>query len=201
MHEASHSRQSIRKLLLAALCKALAAVHGAIALGLEGNAGFAAALCADSGEVLTGALSGLLAGVTAGLAALGLILEAALCVELLLTGGENELVAALFALQCLVLVHVLNPHFLTFALWAFVFAFSVSLNSPKVALPSGGMLGSRQFPSDPLNGVVHGFFRLSQELCDLIIGTAVKVQLKHLALHGGQGTFCGFQNFRNTLFC
>ena len=48
-------------------------------------------------EVLTGAAGGVLAGVAAGLAALGLILEAALCVEFLLAGGENEFVAALFA--------------------------------------------------------------------------------------------------------
>ena len=53
--------------------------------------------CAGGGEELTGAAGGVLAGVTAGLAALGLILEAALSIELLLTGGENELLAAFFA--------------------------------------------------------------------------------------------------------
>ena len=65
--------------------------------GLEGNLGFLAASSAGGGEELTGAASGVLAGVTACLAALGLVLEAALCVECLLTGGENEFVAALFA--------------------------------------------------------------------------------------------------------
>ena len=79
------------------LCKALAAVHGAIGLGLERNTSFPAAGRAGSGEDLTGATGRVLAGVTAGLAALGLILEASLSVEFLLAGGENELVAALFA--------------------------------------------------------------------------------------------------------
>ena len=79
------------------LSEALAAEHGTVGLGLEGNLGLAAATGAGSGEELTGATGSVLASVTAGLAALGLVLEAALCVELLLTGGEHELVAALFA--------------------------------------------------------------------------------------------------------
>jgi hypothetical protein len=79
------------------LSEALAAVHGAIGLGLEGNLGLAAATGAGSGEELTGATGSVLASVTAGLAALGLVLEATLSVELLLTGGENEFGAALFA--------------------------------------------------------------------------------------------------------
>ena len=58
---------------------------------------FTAAACASSSEELTGATGIVLASITAGLAALGLILEAALCVELLLTGGEHELLAALLA--------------------------------------------------------------------------------------------------------
>ena len=79
------------------LSEALAAVHGTVGLGLEGNLGLAAAAGAGSGEELTGATGSILTSVTAGLAALGLVLEAALCVELLLTGSEYELVAALFA--------------------------------------------------------------------------------------------------------
>ena len=79
------------------LSEALAAEHGAVSLGLEGHLGLAAATGAGSGEELTGSTGSVLASVTAGLAALGLILEAALCVELLLTGGEHELAAALFA--------------------------------------------------------------------------------------------------------
>ena len=84
-------------LLIAHLSEALAAIHRAVRLGLEGNLGLATASGANSGEVLTGAAGGVLAGVTAGLAALGLVLEAALSIELLLTGGEHELLAALFA--------------------------------------------------------------------------------------------------------
>ena len=79
------------------LSEALAAEHGTVGLGLEGNLGFAAAACAGSGEELTGSAGAVLASITASLAALGLVLEAALCVEFLLTGGENEFVAALFA--------------------------------------------------------------------------------------------------------
>ena len=87
------------------LSEALAAVDRTVGLGLERNLGLAAASCADCGEVLTGATSGVLASVAAGLAALGLVLEAALRVELLLTGGPNELFAAIFAYQSLVFVH------------------------------------------------------------------------------------------------
>ena len=83
--------------LIAHLGEALAAVNGTIALGLEGNLGLATASGANSSEVLTGTASSILASVTAGLAALGLVLEAALCVELLLAGGEHELATALFA--------------------------------------------------------------------------------------------------------
>ena len=79
------------------LSEALAAEHGTVGLGLEGHLGLAAAACAGSSEELTGTTGVVLASITAGLAALGLVLEAALCVELLLTGSENEFVAALFA--------------------------------------------------------------------------------------------------------
>ena len=79
------------------LSEALAAEYGTIGLGLEGNLGLATATGAGSSKELTGTAAGVLASVAAGLAALGLVLEAALCVEFLLTGGEYELVAALFA--------------------------------------------------------------------------------------------------------
>ena len=79
------------------LSEALAAENGTVGLGLEGNLCIVAATSAGSGEELTGATSVILAGITACLAALGLVLETTLCVELLLTSGEHELVAALFA--------------------------------------------------------------------------------------------------------
>ena len=63
----------------------------------DGNTSFATAGCAGSSEEFSGSTGRILAGVTAGLAALGLILEASLSVEFLLAGGENELIAALFA--------------------------------------------------------------------------------------------------------
>ena len=83
--------------LVAHLSEALAAEHRTVGLGLEGHLSLAAATGTGSSEELTGTTGVVLASVTAGLAALGLVLEAALCVEFLLTGGENEFVAALFA--------------------------------------------------------------------------------------------------------
>ena len=79
------------------LSEALAAENGAVRLGLERNLCFATATGAGSGEELTGATGAVLASVTAGLAALGLVLEAALSVEFLLASSENEFIAALFA--------------------------------------------------------------------------------------------------------
>ena len=83
--------------VLAHLCEALAAIDGAIGLRLEGNASLAAAVGANSGEILLGATGSILASVTAGLAALGLILEASFRIELLFAGGEHELRAAFLA--------------------------------------------------------------------------------------------------------
>ena len=83
--------------MLTHLGEALAAIDRTVGLGLKGNLGLAAAGCANSGEILAGTAGSVLASVTAGLAALGLVLEAALSIELLLTGGEHELLAALFA--------------------------------------------------------------------------------------------------------
>ena len=82
---------------VAHLSEALAAEHGTVGLGLEGTLCLAAAACAGSGEELTGATSVVLASITASLAALGLVLEAALCIEFLLTSGESEFLATLFA--------------------------------------------------------------------------------------------------------
>ena len=91
------TEDGLLSLLIAHFGKALAAVHGTVRLGLERNLRLAAAGCANSGEILAGAAGGVLASIPAGLAALRLVLEAALCIELLLTGGEHELLAALFA--------------------------------------------------------------------------------------------------------
>ena len=79
------------------LSEALAAVDRSVALGLEGNASFLAAGCSCSCEVLLGTLNSHLSLVSAGLAALGLVLEAALCVELLLACCEYEISAAFLA--------------------------------------------------------------------------------------------------------
>ena len=84
-------------LLLTHLGEAVAAVDRTVRLGLEGNLRLAAAGSTHGSEILTGAAGSVLAGITAGLAALGLVLEAALSIELLLAGSEHELFAAFFA--------------------------------------------------------------------------------------------------------
>jgi hypothetical protein len=91
------TEDGLLSLLIAHFGKALAAVDRTVRLGLERNLRLAAAGSANSGEILAGTAGSVLASIPAGLAALGLILEAALCVELLFTGGEHELLAALFA--------------------------------------------------------------------------------------------------------
>jgi hypothetical protein len=91
--------------LLSHLREALTAVDRTVRLRLKRNSGLAAAGSAGSSEELAGTAGGVLARVTAGLAALGLILEALFRIEFLLTGGENELCAALFALQRFVFEH------------------------------------------------------------------------------------------------
>ena len=90
-------RKANQLAILSHLCKALAAVHRTISLGLKGNTSFLAASSTGSGEELSGTTNSVLSGVTAGLAALGLVLEASLSVEFLLASGKYELVAALFA--------------------------------------------------------------------------------------------------------
>ncbi len=95
------------------LCfEAVTAVHGTISAGLEGNLGFAAAAVADHGEHLPGSTAIAVLGPTgsaAGRAAGGLILEALLGKEFLLTGRENEFVAAVTTGQSLVFVHGSYP--------------------------------------------------------------------------------------------
>ena len=93
----SDAAKLIISAVLSHLCKALAAVHRTVSLGLKGNTSFLAAGCAGSIEELSGATNGVLASVTASLAALGLVLEASLSVEFLLAGSENELITALFS--------------------------------------------------------------------------------------------------------
>ncbi len=83
--------------MLPHLGEALAAVNGLVGPGLEGDSSLTTASSANSGEVLPRTTGGVFACVTAGFAALWLILEAALSIELLLTSGENKLMTALFA--------------------------------------------------------------------------------------------------------
>ena len=98
-----------QRLVLLHASEAVRAVDRTVLTGLEGNLASLAASCADSIEHLTltavAACAAVLAGVTAGLAALGLILEAARCVELLLTSSPNKFLTAVLADQSLVFKH------------------------------------------------------------------------------------------------
>ena len=85
--------------------EAVAAVDRTVRRRLKGHTSFAAAGSAGRGKVLSGATGRGLAGVAASLAALRLVLEASFCVELLLTGGENEFLTTFFANQSFVFVH------------------------------------------------------------------------------------------------
>ena len=105
------------KLHTLASLEASAAVDRTIVFGNERDLGGSAALCADRviHLALTAAL--ILASIPAVPAANGLILEALLRVELLLTSGENEFRAAILANQYFVLEHeTKSPLVILFAL-------------------------------------------------------------------------------------
>ena len=89
-------------------CEALAAIHRAIFARNKRNLSGLAAVSADGIMHLTRCTSGRPAGFAcsaACFAAGGFILETLLCVEFLLTSGEHELSATIFANQRLVFVH------------------------------------------------------------------------------------------------
>jgi len=85
--------------------KALAAVDSLAFGRIEGHLALLATVRTDSGEHFSRSLLRVLSCGTALLASLGLVFKALRSIEFLLTGGEHEIVAAIFALQCLVLVH------------------------------------------------------------------------------------------------
>lgn len=77
--------------------EALAAINRTILTGLERNFRFSAAGGTGCGVHLFLGLQLVFAGITALFAALGLVDEATLRIEFLLTGGEDELFSTLFA--------------------------------------------------------------------------------------------------------
>jgi hypothetical protein len=94
------------RLRVSLFCEAVAAVYRSVVRGLEGNLSFAAAFSANCGEHFSGSLGSLFSCVSASLAALGFVLEAAFSVEFLFACGKNEFVAAIFAGESLVFVHL-----------------------------------------------------------------------------------------------
>ncbi len=145
----------LRSLSSLHLCKAIAAVNRTIISGLERHSCLAAAGSAGSSEELTGSAGSVLASVTASLAALGLVLEAALCVKFLFAGGENKLSTALFANQSLVFVHFES------SLLASVLPRRAFLIFASASAEIAGVKVSRQFLPDALHGIINGFLGFS----------------------------------------
>lgn len=90
-------------------CEAFAAVNSLTLGGLEGHLALLAALYADCIKHFSSTSLRILSCGAALFASLGLVLKSLGCVEFLLTCCEHELIATIFALQCLVLVHVSSP--------------------------------------------------------------------------------------------
>jgi hypothetical protein len=87
---ADHRGSYLELLLFLHLSVALAAINRAVFAGTEGNLRVSATAVAGRGEHLAVRAGCVLALVTASLASLGLVHEASLSVELLLTSGEDE---------------------------------------------------------------------------------------------------------------
>ena len=86
-------------------CEALAAINRFAFGRLEGHLALLAALRANSCEHFSRTSLRILLCGAALFTSGGFILESSGCIEFLLTCGEHEIIATIFALQCLVLVH------------------------------------------------------------------------------------------------
>ena len=137
----------------------IAAIDRAIALWLERHFCFLTAFGARAAKKLARTASGYFPTVTAGLAALGLVLEAALGVEFLLTSGERELFITFLALDGSVLVHALNPHFFILR--------SASTDLAIIIL--------RQLFPNPLHSVIDRLDWFPGQLCHLLIAESFQV--------------------------
>ena len=98
-------------LLLFHFSVAVAAINGSVIAGLEGNLSFFATTSASCREEFSCGLSSVLLSGTASLASLGFVLETFFSIEFLFTCCEYEFSSAIFAYQCLVLIHVCLPRF------------------------------------------------------------------------------------------
>jgi len=93
-------------LIFSHLCETVTAINRPVGLGFEGYFRFVSARRANRRKIFPRAASGALTRVTAIFAALGLVLEAALGVELLLACREDKLRSTFLTYQGLVFVHV-----------------------------------------------------------------------------------------------
>ena len=112
----------ITVLLSRASCfEALAAINGSVAGGLECQLSLATAIRAGCDKVLTLASFSIFLLVAASLAALRLVLEALLCVELLLACSEYKLLTAISAHESDVLVYYFFSNFYFYFVFAHCF--------------------------------------------------------------------------------
>ena len=101
-------RDAFKKICL--FTKTVAAIDGAVSLGLKRYAATLAALGTHGVKhrtLATSAASVALTGIAAGLTTLGLVGKAFLCEKLLLTGSKGEFLAAILADDSFVLKHVI----------------------------------------------------------------------------------------------
>ena len=153
------------RLLLLGSGIAFAAVYRSVVRGLEGNLCFLATLCTSGCKELSGSLACVLSCVTAGFASLGLVLEAAFCIEFLFTCGENEFCAAILTNQSLVFVHA---DFTSLEINIFPLF-------PRFLLNYAFELGPYA-----LNRVVHAFYVLTQPFADFCVRFIRKIQFEDL---------------------
>jgi hypothetical protein len=161
------------------LGEALAAVHGPIIVRLERHLAGLATLCANRiiHLALTVAIAGASAGIPALLAALGLVLESALRIKFLFTGGKDEFLAAVFADQSFVFVHKMILLKISLALFRAAFiityyfekAIKIRIKLRKFlefssGVPSAGLRGHRV--SEENTGI---FYVLRENLRSLIV--------------------------------
>lgn len=94
--------------------KTLAAIYWAVGSGLEGNCAAPAARCANGVvhfALSSAAASVVFTSITAVLAALWLVIESFLLIEILFTRGENKFLSAIFANDSFVLKIQWNTSF------------------------------------------------------------------------------------------
>jgi hypothetical protein len=181
-----------KTLFFSHLCKALAAVYGAVLTWLKWNLCLFTAGSASSSVHLAFWFGSVFACIAAALASLRLVHKAFGCVELLLASGENKFSATFFTDESLVFVHFDLPRFWNirylpldgFAPPPLIYQRSNLSYRGIWDICSQGRIP--EFAAYPLNGVIHRFRRNPHFTGNIRIGTATKIQKQHLLFHLGK---------------